>query len=243
MFPSPPEPSDPLAGSPGFNEGDAGSTLISVIQQRSWFYYLAEIALRRIGNRVLNAFYRDDHHIWATMNIHSMSRKGEEFIRLLDQWHKSLPEQLSYNQDDLQDIPREELSFMIRVRVLEIRSWIFRPFLYHAIHNRPHELQQPLLPPFVAQALEHCICLIKTNSIRYRHHGVWYTCRVSAGAALSIVAAARCGNLPLPHDWQSTVQLAIETLIFWEKTGPGDLRVARTILEELLGHITGWSSM
>lgn len=243
MFPSPPESGHSFIASPGIHEGDTNLTPISMIQQRSWFYYLAELALRRIGNRVLNAFYREDHHIWANMNIHSMTRIGEEFIRLLDQWHDSLPAQLSYNQNDLQDIPPEELSFMIRVRVLEIRGWIYRPFLYHAIHNRPHESQQSFLPPFVTQALEHCTLLIKTNSIRHRHHGIWYTCRVSAGAALSIVAAARCGNFPLPDDWQTTVQLAIETLIFWEKTGPGDLRVARAILEELLGHVTIWSGV
>ncbi|PVH72481.1 hypothetical protein DL98DRAFT_470364 [Cadophora sp. DSE1049] len=231
LFPSPPDPRN-FAVSLGFNESALDPTS-SLIQQQSWFYYLSEIALRRIGNRVLNAFYRDDYHLWAEMKVSSMIRVGQEFMNLLDQWHEGLPSQLSYNQDNLRELPAEELPFMIRARVLEIVSCIFRPFLFYAIHSQPLESQESLLHPFVEQALQNSMRLIETNSIRHRHHGVWYTCRVSVSAALSILAAAKSSRISLPQGWQSAVQLAIETLLFWENDGPGDLRVARVILEEL----------
>ena len=203
-------------------------------QEQSWYYYLSEIALRRIVNRVLNAFYRDDYQSWLNMEVPSMVKIGEDFMQLLEQWHEGLPFVLNYNQDDLSQLPSEELPFMIRARVLEIRTWIFRPFLFYAVHHPAQNFQNTMLPRFVEHALLHSIRLIETNSLPHRHHGVWYTCRVSVSAALSILAAARNGTIALPQGWQSAVELAIETLLYWEQEGPGDLRLARKILEGLL---------
>ncbi|KFY53029.1 hypothetical protein V497_08410, partial [Pseudogymnoascus sp. VKM F-4516 (FW-969)] len=33
-------------------------------EERSWYYYLTEVALRRISNRILSTFYRQDHTTW-----------------------------------------------------------------------------------------------------------------------------------------------------------------------------------
>ncbi|KAH9208480.1 hypothetical protein DL95DRAFT_345425 [Leptodontidium sp. 2 PMI_412] len=235
MFPSPPDPQN-SSESPSFRENTIHMTPRQQQQEQSWYYYLSEIALRRIGNRVLNAFYRDDHQLWLNMEVPSMVKIGEEFMQLLEQWHEGLPSVLNYNQGDLSQLPSEELPFMIRVRVLEIRTWIFRPFLFYAVHHPGQAFQNTTLLRFVEQALLQCIRLIETNSIRHRHHGVWYTCRVSVSAAFSILAVAKTGTIPLPQGWQSAVQLAIETLLYWEPEGPGDLRLARTILEDLLSH-------
>lgn len=41
-------------------------------EEQSWFYYLSEIALRRIENRILRFFYHDDNGSWDHSDIHSM---------------------------------------------------------------------------------------------------------------------------------------------------------------------------
>ena len=46
-------------------------------EEESWYYYLTEIALRRIGNRIVNTFFRLDHSSW--LNIKPLLRTAQEF--------------------------------------------------------------------------------------------------------------------------------------------------------------------
>jgi hypothetical protein len=211
-------------------------------QEHSWFYYLSEIALRRIGNRVLNTFYREKNFQWVDMDVQEAIKLAEEFMLLLQRWYEGLPPFLSYNQGYPNDLPMEELSFMIRARMLEIKSWIFRPFLFYAVHRGPDDIQQAIVKPLVDQAIVHNIRLIESSSIRHQHHGIWYTCRVSASAALAILAAVRSGHIQVPLGWEDSIQLAIETLVVWEPNAPGDLRKARTVLSDLLCRSIGEES-
>jgi hypothetical protein len=244
MFPSPPDPAS-SAASPVLNTSTISpassssrrlhsNNTLQREQEQSWFYYLSEIALRRIGNRVLNAFYREECQQWMNMNVESLLKVAEEFFQMLEQWHDGLPEMLNYDQTDLGNIPLEELPYMIRARVLEIRSWIFQPLLFYAIHHSSVYVQHSKISSVVDQAIINSIRLIEGGSLRHRHHGIWYTNRVGATAALSILAAAKNGTIKLPEGWETAVQLAIETLSFWEAEAPGDMRKAREILTELL---------
>lgn len=87
LFPSPPTPLSPVrspedafnlqtpASSTSMPSQMASNSSVASYQQteeQSWFYYLSEIALRRIQNRVLNAFYRQDPTSWAQMNVRDM---------------------------------------------------------------------------------------------------------------------------------------------------------------------------
>ena len=46
---------------------------IAYNEDQSWYYYLTEIALRRIGNRVLNAFYKDGFMSWLNLPPQAIS--------------------------------------------------------------------------------------------------------------------------------------------------------------------------
>lgn len=48
----------------------------------SWYYYLAEIALRRLGNRILNFVYQHDHVQTSTANIIDAAHNFEEQARI-----------------------------------------------------------------------------------------------------------------------------------------------------------------
>lgn len=80
MFPSPPSPAD-VEKAGQSNEEQTGLAAVNDLDQaeavslrqhakqlcneeESWYYYLTEIALRRIGNRIINTFFRQDPTAW-----------------------------------------------------------------------------------------------------------------------------------------------------------------------------------
>ena len=97
LFPSPPTPSSPVqsptfqraATTPGSITTPLSYTLSETsqnIEQMSWYYYLSEIALRRIENRVLNTFYTQDYKTWSLGNLASMIMAAEELESQLSRW-------------------------------------------------------------------------------------------------------------------------------------------------------------
>ena len=114
LFPSPPSPivagnkSAPGDGTSPVN-ARASSSNISITQmlspeqedevklhakrlcneEESWYYYLTEVALRRIGNRVINTFFRQDRSEW--MNIEPYLDVAIEFEAQVSTWQTNLP--------------------------------------------------------------------------------------------------------------------------------------------------------
>lgn len=84
IFPSPP------SDTPGPNNAYGASPSSFGLEQPAlepvWSYYLSEIAVRRIGNRIMNCFYQNDAAAWLTMPLHRMMRIAEELELQLTQW-------------------------------------------------------------------------------------------------------------------------------------------------------------
>jgi hypothetical protein len=55
-------------------------------QEQVWYYYSTEISLRRIGNRVLNALYRQPAIVWLEMPIERMVFVIDHFLNQISQW-------------------------------------------------------------------------------------------------------------------------------------------------------------
>ncbi len=99
LFPNPPEVSTP--GTEKLSHGECSSdsyspavsatysrrqeSLASYSEDQSWYYYLTEIALRRIGNRVLNTFFKEDSSSWLNFSIPVMIRIAKKFENEIDQ--------------------------------------------------------------------------------------------------------------------------------------------------------------
>jgi hypothetical protein len=115
-------------------------------EEESWYYYLTEIALRRIGNRIINTFYRQDHCSW--MDIKPLISIALEFDAQVSTWSANLPPAMQQYetsssiraprfdspQNDRHSSASKELSWATENRLLEMRSWLYQPFLYYAIH-------------------------------------------------------------------------------------------------------------
>ena len=116
-------------------------------EEESWYYYLTEIALRRIGNRIINTFFRQEPRSW--LDIRPLLRIAQEFDVQVSSWSANLPpamkhyEATSIIRAPMLDAQLEhpsssvsrELSWATENRILEMRSWLYQPFLYYFIHS------------------------------------------------------------------------------------------------------------
>lgn len=54
--------------------------------ERAWYYYLADIAARRILQRVCDQFYRSHHQTWLEEDTSKLMWSAEELDQQLIQW-------------------------------------------------------------------------------------------------------------------------------------------------------------
>ncbi|KAK5008985.1 hypothetical protein LTR28_003233 [Elasticomyces elasticus] len=116
-------------------------------EEESWYYYLTEIALRRIGNRIINTFFRQSHGSW--LNIKPLLRIAMEFDDQVSSWSTHLPPAIQHYEttstiraptfhsptEEPHSFVSRELSWATDNRLLEMRSWLYQPFLYYLIHS------------------------------------------------------------------------------------------------------------
>ena len=172
LFPSPPS-----HGSPVESPASIPSTSSQRLQQaeeQSWFYYLSEIALRRIENRVLNAFYKEDHQYWLHTDLSVMMSAAEDIEIQMETWYASLPTSIQFDNSIHQ--ASDELRFVTQGRSLLIRGLLYRPFLYYAIHSG--QIRTPWdmngrLQAFVQKALTISVACDTGAAMTHRHHGTW----------------------------------------------------------------------
>ncbi|KAL2851501.1 hypothetical protein BJY01DRAFT_260808 [Aspergillus pseudoustus] len=155
--------------------------------ERSWYYYLSEIASRRIMNRITATLHPLNPEDWASMPVHRLQRIAEELDAQVVQWVDNLPPSFRLSSDN----PADELSYFLRGR----------PFLYLAAHSRP---QDPSLSIYAQNA---SICLdmifeqVQHCFIRHRHHGSWLAARSLFTKGLLVLVAAKSQNIVMPSNW------------------------------------------
>lgn len=269
LFPSPPTPASP-ADAPenhlhAHDLASAASTpsqLLSLAstcgsessEEQTWFYYLSEIALRRIENRVLNAFYKEDPRHWVQMDLAVMISAAQEIESQMETWYASMPPSIRLDNDGHQ--PSDELRYATQGRNLLIRGLLYRPFLYYVIHapekvQARWELATPL-QDFVQKSLASCVDFNNDHALTHRHHGTWYTLREGISTAFMLLAAHAASIIaidfktpsssqiePLSDSqrYASTLQIVMERLRYWEAEAPPDISRACGIIEELMSGI------
>ncbi|KAJ5915452.1 hypothetical protein N7466_011385 [Penicillium verhagenii] len=156
VFPNPPHSdasavSSTITTTPG-SRGRVDHSLSNHGQEQAWFYYLSEIALRRIGNRVLSTFYKENFTFWKELDIVATIQIANEFFRQLNMWYECLPVPMHFDSGKPGAFPDNELPYLLYTRYQEIRSWIFRPFLFLAIHLPPNNIHRSSLDDLVAES-------------------------------------------------------------------------------------------
>ncbi|KAI5246329.1 hypothetical protein E4T42_06391 [Aureobasidium subglaciale] len=198
--------------------------------QGSWYYYLADIAARRILQRVVDSFYADHIDLQLT-TITSMIKAAEELSRQIDQWYQNLPAPIAFDYD----MPAEdELAYHLQARTYELQERTYRPFLFYALHYDLDEATGNKVRSLVQKHSAVCVKLIRQWDIRHRHHGTWLMVRQSFNSALLLIAAHKAGLSGLPQkQFEETVRLSVSTIRYWEREA-ADLKASRLILQDVM---------
>ncbi|OAL54655.1 hypothetical protein IQ07DRAFT_531020 [Pyrenochaeta sp. DS3sAY3a] len=199
--------------------------------ETGWYYYLADIAARRILQRVIQSFYESSESNWIYLPLQDILHTAEELDRQLTEWYLTLPNIISSEMD----IPAEnELAFHLQARAIEIKERIYRPFLYLMIYKTLEASERDTILPLVEVHVLTCSRLISQWNVRHRHHGTWLMARQSFACALLLLAARKTGLHEQSQErYDSSVRASLSTLRYWEDEAP-DLKASRLILEDII---------
>ncbi|OAL28488.1 hypothetical protein AYO20_09436 [Fonsecaea nubica] len=243
MFPSPPSAGSPAAQEPvtqGASPTQASPpsarafpSSFEFSEQQSWFYYLTEITLTRIGNRILTAFYQHGHSAWANMTVSDAVRIAERFDHQITEVGNWMPGPISFH-GDYANQSLQELRNMVRGRFTAVYSQLYQPFIYFMIHHGPDTSAEDLilLQPWLDRAMHHLIDSSLREGYMHRHHGTWYVCRHRAAMALILVGAKKSGRIQMPDAWEAAISHTLRILRYWENESP-DIAKARLVIQDL----------
>ena len=199
-----------------------------------WYYYLAEIALRRLANRALNTFHRSRPIITSSV----ASSMVENLESQAAHWSASLPSVLKPEVSTSPEAPeslRTVLRYILNGHLTDCYEMIYWHFLAHFFEeDTPSTL--PSIEANASKALHICMQRIRSDAygFRKRHHGSFLMLRSCTRSALTLLAASRNPHLHplLPSGWQGAVDQVKGLLRFWQRECP-DAADRLAILERL----------
>ncbi|PWY69970.1 hypothetical protein BO83DRAFT_390081 [Aspergillus eucalypticola CBS 122712] len=117
----------------------------------------------------------------------------------------------------------------------QLRSWLYRPFVYYAIHHddgQTNENEEAMR--FMRKAIECSFHMINSKATQHRHHGTWFVARDVLSSALLIIAAAKADKVLVDYlaDWPDLLDQAIRSLTQWALEAR-DLACAAVVLANL----------
>lgn len=190
-----------------------------------WYFYLAEIALRRLGNRILNYIYTSRP---SDSSGHLTSEMLESILGYEQQatdWIRSLPRGLGLDETspggtaDESDLHRT-LKFILSGHLLDCYEMMYWPGIADAINGDSESLAR-VTRDFAQKALNVCVERIQKNEpgFFYRHHGTWLMLRSCTRSGLVLLAASRSEKVRplLPEGWKQAVGKILEMLRFWRR--------------------------
>ena len=128
-----------------------------------------------------------------------------------------MPRRESVNGIEVDFVSRE-LSWATENRLLEMRSWLYQPFLYYLVHVGPSRLSpqntaspvytgvdevapghlpteaSEVLWTLIVRGIECNVTILETRSLPHRHHGLWYDLRAIMTASLILLAIVKSGH-------------------------------------------------
>ncbi|KAL7816114.1 hypothetical protein V8C44DRAFT_324015 [Trichoderma aethiopicum] len=198
----------------------------------SYYYYLAEISLRRLLNRTRSAATV----LSPTIDSLTAAQLAETLQKLegqLQQWLDCLPPALRFHiPPETHPSPDEpELVKLMRERYAEVRELLCRAYLYMCLHGgmRLTRSQAETFGAHASLGLRLSVYRIQTENPFFRHPGSWGACRVRFNHALCLIAAHRgkqagvesAAHVLVPPMWRECVDTVQERLETWADQGGG----------------------
>lgn len=211
-------------------------------QTISWYFYLAEISLRRLASNLHAEMLQLSTHILSAQDaLESLAAAVSQYEEQAQDWISSLPLCLSF------DAPAEEddiCRFVLRGHVINLYELIYWPFISTYLRKNMLTVEEiqigmPLagwgIKRLAQKALDYHALRITVNTpgYKHRHHGTLFMIQSCSRSALILVAAAlhnisntaqnsaRGANiLTLPYGWRTGIDETVDMLEFWEREFP-----------------------
>ncbi|KAJ5371741.1 hypothetical protein N7517_003747 [Penicillium concentricum] len=201
-----------------------------------WYFYLAEIALRRLGNRVLNYVY-NCKPFGKSAELETTREFEGQTHGLLNSLPGLLKPDTPSEEAQAKDEEHSALRFILKGHAIDCFEMVYWPFIFDAIHEGlPCD---PELVEFTRKGLHICASRIGNNKagFYYRHHGTWLMLRSCTRSALVLCGAARRGLVTLlPPRWKNGVEQVMQMLRYWSLEA-NDIASQLEILEDMIKDI------
>ncbi|RAH73597.1 putative C6 finger domain protein [Aspergillus aculeatinus CBS 121060] len=110
------------------------------------WYFLAEIALRRLLNRVSHVIYQKDN----SLTLASLGPIASELDFQLSQWYEGLPQAVRFPLSSLQT--SNSIQTVLRLRYFACRTIIYRPYILAVLQH-----EQTSADPMVRECCRRCL--------------------------------------------------------------------------------------
>lgn len=195
-------------------------------------YYLAEISLRRLFNRIHNVIYPkitnlngEGAGVFTRDQLTKLFTVCDELHSQLDTWQKSIPEPFRPDITDSRH-PIHDRERVLGIRYFAALHIIYRPFVLHIVASDKTGLSNSIADaPFLDVILEKCrICLESchiyihraTEMLKKMSPYTWTFSISSLGAALVLTMAVHSARLhDLVPDIDEMQSLVIEHVEPW----------------------------
>lgn len=250
VYPSPPSP-EQLVSSHGQAQHERERL------ERSWFFYLAEIALRRIMNDVLSSRYSAGSWYyaapWWTADGEGWLRGDvERFRQQLETWQAMLPGAMRFPADvgaggsTPAEPTGDALRGILRGHLVDILDVLYFPAVRAVVccHRRDE------LGPYVLAAARDGLAnaayriAICEEGFWHRHQGTWLMIRTCSRSLLQLLAVAlRARDEPplaalLPDGWRYSASRVLALVEYWQHES-ADLRVLLARLRAIVADLDG----
>ncbi|KAF2495027.1 hypothetical protein BU16DRAFT_462210, partial [Lophium mytilinum] len=192
------------------------------LEEDSWYYYLSEIALRRIADGIIIAMYPEANLPEQSFGTQYMQKlaSARELETQLQSWIMSLPQCMSFPVG--WEPVDKELQYFLRSRFYLVSELLYRPFLEVWIRTEQPNLEDVI--DNARKALSYGFSYLMHSNHSHRHHGKWLQLRRETTFACTLLISAREQNMRgidlLPSNWQIGVARALEHLRLWSKERP-----------------------
>ncbi|KAH7397154.1 C6 zinc finger domain-containing protein [Pyrenochaeta sp. MPI-SDFR-AT-0127] len=197
-------------------------------EEDSWYFFLSEIALRRITDHVAEVV---SNHIDANIRSYN-SRSIEELIpivaefeRQAETFRENLPPAIQF--PDVPEIASTEWKQYSRGRYYRVLELMHRPFLFTAIHEPGCST---VVQALAEKALVNALRYLQHSLVSHRHHGTWLQLRNELKEASLLLAASKSTGLKMPHGWEAGVAKSLATFDYWLWEFPSCRTYANVIL-------------
>jgi hypothetical protein len=172
------------------------------------WYFLAEIALRRLLNRVSHLIYSTERN-GKPLSISSLDPVTAELDFQLTQWYENLPSPVKFPRERLP--AQNQVQTVLRLRYFACRTIIFRPYLLAVLADE-HAASEPGVQDACRKCLEACIRQLEHITAHHDGHlpYLWQGALSIVSQSLLLMGATLSNSLAalLPPAHQMNVIIA-----------------------------------